>query len=177
MRLSRRSSSSVSHRVTQAAIAQLIQRSNQFNLTTRRHSEAQCAAMMRNAAEYCPFAIAVKDRFGDFGIVNIVILRLHREERVVIDTFLMSCRVLQRGVEQFSMNKVFEFAHAAGCQRVTGRYIPTAKNAMVQDFYAGFDFSQDEGAGGEGVAWSLAVSDYVPRAVYVEELIPAGETT
>jgi FkbH-like protein len=151
-------------------ISQLIQRSNQFNLTTRRYSEPECEAMMRNESDFFPFTISLHDRFGAYGLINIVILRLNRLARMCeIDTFLMSCRVLKRGVEQFAMNKVFEFARREGCERVVGHYLPTAKNAMVEDFFAQFGFVPVSGGNGHGTEWSISVNDYVPCKVFLEE--------
>ena len=156
-------------------VAQLIQRSNQFNLTTRRHSEADCEAMMADPRQFYPFAIKIQDRYGDFGLINVVILKLHpADARVEIDTFIMSCRVLQRGVEQFAMNKIFEFAKRGNYKSVAGCYIPTAKNAMVKDFYAQFGFVRDENSRGAETWWSLEVCQYVPRKVFIREAGLAG---
>jgi FkbH-like protein len=151
-------------------IAQLIQRSNQFNLTTRRYSEVECEALMQDVAKCFPFSITVQDRFGDFGLINVVVLR-DAGKVLEIDTFLMSCRVLQRGVEQLAMNKVFEYARSGGFERVVGRYLPTAKNVMVKDFYRQFGFEQIE-ACAEGSVWCLAVEAYAPREVFIRELPP-----
>ncbi len=151
-----------------ARIAQLIQRSNQFNLTTRRYSEAQCEALMRDATLCFPFSINVRDRFGDFGLVNVVVLR-HCGRSLEIDSFLMSCRVLQRGIEQFAMNKIFDYAQQQGFDEVVGRYIPTAKNVMVKSFFEQFGFTQSADKGEQGSEWHLATSSYVPREVFVGE--------
>jgi len=150
-------------------IAQLLQRSNQFNLTTRRHSEAECAAMMRAEGDCFPFSITVRDRFGSFGLVNVVILR-RAGGALEVDTFVMSCRVLQRGVEQLAMNKVFEQARRAGCGSVLGRYLPTAKNGMVKDFYPRFGFHAAAPPEAEGFAYRLEVDEYVPRQVHIREV-------
>jgi FkbH-like protein len=147
-------------------IAQLIQRSNQFNLTTRRYPEAQCEALMNDANAY-PFSVTVKDRFGDFGLINVVVLQ-PRGDALEIDTFLMSCRVLKRGVEQFAMNRIFEYARTNNYKRVIGRYIPTAKNVMVQNFYKEFDFAEVPGAE-EGTVWSKDVTTYEPRTIFIRE--------
>jgi FkbH-like protein len=155
---------------TLGRIAQLIQRSNQFNLTTRRYSEAECRAMMEDREQYFPFTISVQDRFGDFGLINVVVLRLPVTGAVLeIDTFLMSCRVLQRGVEQLAMNKIFEFARENGCQSVAGQYIPTAKNMMVKSFFEQFGFHRAANPEDGATHWRLATADYVPRKVYIEE--------
>jgi FkbH-like protein len=148
-------------------IAQLIQRSNQFNLTTRRYSESQCEAVMRDEAGFFPFSITVQDRFGDFGLVNVVILR-KRPTLLEIDLFLMSCRVLQRGVEQFAMNKIFGYARQFGFDSVLGRYIPTAKNVMVKDFFQQFGFDRSA-ADAQGTEWRLETARYVPREIFILE--------
>jgi FkbH-like protein len=160
---------------TLGRIAQLIQRSNQFNLTTRRYSEAECKAMMEDRERFCPFTISVQDRFGDFGLINVVILRMRPADRLLeIDTFLMSCRVLQRGVEQLAMNKIFDCARQGGCESVVGRYIPTAKNVMVKSFFEQFGFHQAGVSEDGATAWRLETNAYVPRKVFINE--PEAET-
>jgi FkbH-like protein len=152
-------------------IAQLIQRSNQFNLTTRRYSEAECKAMMEDEDHFFPFTICLHDRFGDFGLINVVILRLQQPARQLeIDAFLMSCRVLQRGVEQLAMNKIFECARNGRYGQVVGRYIPTAKNMMVKTFFEQFGFHRVETSDGEATEWHLEPDQYVPRKVFIDEL-------
>jgi FkbH-like protein len=150
-------------------IAQLLQRSNQFNLTTRRHAEAECAKLMEDANRCFPFSTTVRDRYGDFGLINVVILR-RADEAVEIDTFVMSCRVLQRGVEQMAMNKVFDYAANVGARYVVGRYIPTPKNTMVKDFFPRFGFKEWPAADGEGIAYRLDVNSYKPRQVHITEV-------
>jgi FkbH-like protein len=152
-------------------IAQLIQRSNQFNLTTRRLSETECRKVMEHPAEHPAFTINLRDTFGDFGLINVVILAV-RGETLEIDTFLMSCRVLQRGVEQLAMNRIFALAGELGLARVRGRYLPTAKNAMVKDFYRQFGFTlASEGEDGSA-EWLLDVADYQPGTVFIRAIEP-----
>jgi predicted enzyme involved in methoxymalonyl-ACP biosynthesis len=86
-----------------------------------------------------------------------------------IDAFLMSCRVLQRGVEQLAMNRIFVLARELGAERVLGRYLPTAKNVMVQDFYPQFGFKEVARSAEGATEWSLAVADYTPRTVFIRE--------
>jgi FkbH-like protein len=124
---------------------------------------------MNDEAGYFPFSINVSDKFGDFGLINVVVLR-GLQDVLEIDSFLMSCRVLKRGVEQFAMNKIFQYARAGNFKKVIGRYIPSAKNVMVQRFYEEFSFSRVEGDAGEGTLWSLDVDSYVPREVFIREL-------
>jgi FkbH-like protein len=158
-----------------ARIAQLVQRSNQFNLTTRRYSEAECGALMEDGAHYIPFTVTVRDRFGDYGLVSVVVLR--RTPLVLeIETFLMSCRVLQRGVEHFAMSKVFEHARKLGIERVVGRYLPTAKNSMVKGLLPSMGFHPVHGPEGEGEAWYLPVSEYTPPRLFLRDEAEA-ETT
>ncbi|MFO1498040.1 MAG: HAD-IIIC family phosphatase [Verrucomicrobiota bacterium] len=153
-------------------VAQLIQRSNQFNLTTARYSEAQCDAMGRDLKNYYPLTVSVQDRFGDFGLVCVVIL--HRLERTLeIDTFLMSCRVLQRGVEQFVMNKIVDYARRGGYEQILGRYRPTAKNVRVKDFFRQFGFGQSAILGDGETHWVLDPAAYTPVPVWIDERAPA----
>jgi FkbH-like protein len=150
-------------------IAQLIQRSNQFNLTTRRYNLAECEAMMNNDAEYLPMYVKLSDVFGDNGLISVVVLRKQLPE-LVVDTWLMSCRVLARGVEQYAMNQVVAFAKAQACERVVGTYIPTPKNGMVREFFGQFGFEKvGEAADGTSV-WHLDVSAYQAPAVYMREI-------
>jgi len=150
-------------------IAQLIQRSNQWNLATRRYTEAQCEAFMLDREGYHPICVSLQDRFGNYGLISVVVLR-HEPRKVVIDEYLMSCRVLQRGVEQYTMNQIFAHARARGADEVVGSYVPTAKNAMVKDFYSQLGFEKiNEDAGGR-VTFRLAVAAYVPRAVQMQAL-------
>jgi FkbH-like protein len=148
-------------------IAQLIQRSNQFNLTTRRYSESQCEAMMHDP-QLITFSINVRDRFGDFGLIAVGVVR-KCTGYLDIDTFLMSCRVLQRGVEQYAMNRIFEYAREGNFERVVGHFIPSAKNSMVEGFYRQFGFEQTGPATAEGVEWSLSTQRYSPQDVFITE--------
>jgi FkbH-like protein len=144
-------------------IAQLIQRSNQFNLMTRRHGEAACAHFMADSDGHAPFTISLSDRFGDYGLICVAVLAVSGED-LVIDEFLMSCRVLKRGVEQLAMNAIFAYAAGRGLRRVTGCWRPSGKNAMVERFYADFGFARD-GAGPQpgDIAWARDVATWVPQ--------------
>jgi len=114
-------------------LSQLINKSNQFNLTTRRRSEAEVLAVMNDPA-WVGFSVRLKDRFGDHGLISIVIGRAVAGT-LEIDTWLMSCRVLKRQVEETVLNELVRLARARGCHRLEGLYLPTAKNGMVRDFY------------------------------------------
>jgi len=149
-------------------IAQLIQRSNQFNLTTRRLSETECRALMEDEERWIPLYARLADRFGDHGLISVVILEALEDELAIRD-WLMSCRVLARGVEQFMMNRVFEHAKGLGLTRVRGEFIPTAKNGMVKDFFSRFGFSLLEGNNASS-HWSLPTEAYRPADVFIRLL-------
>jgi FkbH-like protein len=152
-------------------IAQLIQRSNQFNLTTKRLNEAACEALMKDEGHWLPFTVTLSDRFGDYGLISVVILRL-LEQEIEIDSYLMSCRVLKRGVEQFVMNTIFAEAGRRGANRVVGRYRRSAKNEMVKDFYAGFAFEKLAEWENGDTDWALSPSAYASKAAFMTPVGP-----
>jgi FkbH-like protein len=150
-------------------ITQLFQRSNQFNLTTNRYTQAQCDEMMVDYEHYLPLTASLKDRFGDHGLISIVVLRPdYAEGTMYICDWLMSCRVLKRGVEEYLMNYVVQETQSRGLKRVYGEYIPTAKNAMVKEFYAGFDFEKIRKDAEDRFEWLLDVASYSPRIIYIQ---------
>lgn len=149
-------------------ITQLLQRSNQFNLTTQRHNQAQCEAMMHDLEGCLPLTATLRDRFGDHGLISIVVARADRPAGVlVLSDWLMSCRVLTRGVEEYLMNHVVEHARRSGLPVITACYIPTAKNALVKDFYARFDFRKVAEHSDGRVEWTLRVDEYTPRPAFI----------
>ena len=155
-------------------IAQLIQRSNQFNLTTRRLSGSECRALLEDR-RWIPLYAALCDRLGDHGLVSVVILE-PREEELAIRDWLMSCRVLGRGVEQFVMNLVFEHARQLGLTRVTGEYIPTPKNGMVKEFFAQFGFAKVRESASGHTWWSLRSDAYRFSETFIKPLEHEGVT-
>ena len=120
-------------------LAQLINKSNQFNLTTRRRTEADILALISDPA-CVVFSVRLKDRFGDHGLISIVIGRV-AGSTMEIDTWLMSCRVLKRQVEEEVLNELARLAVKRDCARLEGLYLPTAKNEMVRDFYPRMGFT------------------------------------
>jgi FkbH-like protein len=128
-----------------ARIAQLINKSNQFNLTTRRRTEGEVRVVASDKGFDC-FTVRLNDRFGEHGLISIVICEAEGET-LVIDTWLMSCRVLNRQVEHAVANEIFRLARARGCRFVRGAFIPTAKNGMVEGHYPlmGFERFRNEG--------------------------------
>jgi FkbH-like protein len=141
-------------------VAQLTQRSNQFNLRSVRYSEKQIAALA-NSPTSVTLAFELKDRFGDNGLISVVILEIQGEE-FFVDTWLMSCRVLGRGVEQFVLSTIVGKARELGIKRVIGEYLATAKNGMVKDHYARLGFTA-----GTGNRWVLETATYVDQPVNI----------
>lgn len=120
-------------------IAQLTQRSNQFNLRTVRYTEAQVEELAGDEGHICLY-FTLKDKFGDHGLISVVILDKQDPQTLFVSEWLMSCRVLKRGMEEFIADKILQTAADHGFQRVVGEYIPTAKNAMVRDLYEKMGF-------------------------------------
>lgn len=147
-------------------LSQLINKSNQFNLTTRRRTEADLLALM-NDSVHIGFSVRLKDRFGDHGLISVIIGR-KRDETMEIDTWLMSCRVLKRQVEEEVLNELVRLAIKRSCSSLTGIYLPTAKNEMVRDFYPrmGFTLTSENENRRE---YELAVSNFkaIPTKIKV----------
>ena len=119
-------------------IAQLINKSNQFNLTTRRRSEAEVKQLIENP-DYVCFSVRLEDRFGDHGLICVIICQV-QDVSLVIDTWLMSCRVLKRQVEETVLNELCRLAQSRGCATLEGEYLATTKNEMVRDHYLRMGF-------------------------------------
>lgn len=122
-------------------ISQLTQKTNQFNLTTKRYTEAE-VKLFTDSELYHVFAFGVKDRFGDFGITGVAIVRLENEE-AIFDTFLMSCRILGRKIEIKFIDEILHYLSNKGVRIVRSSFIKTPKNAQVENFYEGIGFSLD----------------------------------
>jgi FkbH-like protein len=133
---------------TLARVAQLTQKTNQFNLTTKRYTEQQIAAL-RDCSGWRVWSLRVKDRYADNGLVAVAISKLD-DGVCEIDTFLMSCRVIGRTVETALLAKIAGDAKENGAARLQGRFIPTKKNAPAAEFYKDHGFQEGE----EGL-WSM----------------------
>ena len=142
--------------VGRARIAQLISKSNQFNLTTRRYSEAQVGEI--EADPNC-FTLQVRlvDTFGDNGMISVIICRRDANDWL-IDTWLMSCRVLGRCVEQAVLQELVGYARSLGVDRIVGVYRPTERNRLVEDHYAKLGFMPCDSPSEGSTMWSLAVA-------------------
>lgn len=140
--------------------AQLTQRSNQFNLRTVRYSDEEIRRIA-SSPDYFTFSFSLEDKFGNHGLVSVVILK-KEAGALFIDTWIMSCRVLQRTVENFALNQIVDFAVEKGFAKLVGEYLPTAKNGLVRDFYNGLGFT------GVNNLWLLDLSAYSKRASFVK---------
>ena len=143
-------------------VAQLSQRSNQFNLRTVRYTEADIKALAEDP-DVIDLSFTLEDKFGDNGLIAVIVMKKQDEETLFVDTWLMSCRVLKRGMENFTLNTMVERAKAAGYQRIIGEYLPTPKNKMVEDHYSNLGFKQLE-----GTRYVLDVTAYQPKECYIE---------
>jgi FkbH-like protein len=158
-------------RVGQARTVQLINKTNQFNLTTRRVTDEEIAALIEDERALT-LQIRLTDTFGDNGIIAIIIGKLDAGTRDIrIDTWLMSCRVLGRRMEEETLNLVVQQARALGAERLIGVYRPTAKNGMVREHYqklgfAPFGSTEDDGR----TEWMLALDGWaeLPTAIASE---------
>ncbi len=130
-------------------IAQLIGKTNQFNLTTRRHGMPQLTAFIKSP-DYVHLALRLRDRYADHGLVSVMIARCEGDV-LDIDTWLMSCRVIGRTVEATMLEHLCRQAAQAGCTILQGTYIPTQKNAMAADAYAKYGFEPADHADGHQV--------------------------
>ena len=145
-------------------IAQLTNKSNQFNLTTKRCSEEDIRKM-QESEEYICLCGRLKDKFGDNGIVSVVAGKIEGEV-LSIQLWLMSCRVLKRGMEDAMMNELVKQAKERGIKTIRGYYYPTAKNGMVKDFFVHEGFTRIEETE-EQIIDELQVDSYEERAVYM----------
>jgi FkbH-like protein len=146
--------------------AQLINKSNQFNLTTRRRTEPELENLLLDP-DYFGFTMRLADRFGDHGLISVIICHLAGAGVLEIDTWLMSCRVLKRGVEEEVLNEIVRRAGQAGCRRIRGVYLPTEKNKMVADLYPGFGF-RTIAAGERRSEFELDVEEFSSRPTFIE---------
>lgn len=146
-------------------VAQLSQRSNQFNLRTVRYTEVDIEALGQNP-DVIDLSFTLEDKFGDNGLIAVVIMKKQDEETLFIDTWFMSCRVLKRGMENFTLNTMVEAAREKGFKRIIGEYLPTPKNKMVENHYPSLGFLTVENS--PTAQYVLDVDQYQPRENYIK---------
>ena len=141
-------------------VAQLTQRSNQFNLRTVRYTEADIDRL-RKAEDCITMSFQLVDKFGDHGLIGLVILKKLDSATAFIDTWIMSCRVLKRGMEEFIVNQTVQQARAWGVHQVIGEYLPTSKNTMVKNLYEQMGFAAHDGR------WKLDLAAFTGLKTYI----------
>lgn len=145
-------------------IAQLTGKTNQFNLTTRRYTRAEIESMA-NDPHYITLYGRLTDKFGDNGLISVVIGEKQENELHIL-LWLMSCRVLKRGLEENMLDVLTAKAIEAGCTKLIGYYYPTKKNKMVAGLYESFGFSM-VGNDDDGTVWELSLDSYEPQGKYM----------
>jgi FkbH-like protein len=142
-------------------VAQLSQRSNQFNLRTVRYTESDIERICKEP-DIFSFTFTLKDRFGDNGMICAIILKRENDRTLFIDTWFMSCRVLKRGMENFVVNTIAAFAKDNGYEFLKGEYIATAKNEMVKNHFLSLGFEPADGY------WVLPVDEYKNKKCFIK---------
>jgi FkbH-like protein len=152
-------------------VTQLLNKTNQFNLTTRRYTRSQVEAICSEEMNFTG-VFQLSDRFGDHGIVGVMICR--RVERVTweIDSWLISCRVLGRQLECFMLNRMLQAAAKANIEKIVGIYRQTAKNAQVADLYSRLGFSETD-RNSEETRYILTAREANIHPCFIEERSPA----
>jgi FkbH-like protein len=145
-----------------ARITQLINKSNQYNLTTRRYTEPEVAAA-ESDRDVFTLQVRLADTFGDNGMICVVICRRDEKATWNIDTWLMSCRVLGRRVENMVLREIVARARAAGIAKLRGVYKPTDRNALVVTHYSRLGFVQVAGDENEFTEWEFPIDAPLPE--------------
>ena len=137
-------------------VAQLSQRSNQFNLRTIRYTEADIKTIS-SSDKHLTLSFNLADKFGDYGLIAFIILEKLDADNLFIDSWIMSCRVLKRGMEVFTLKSIVELAKKNGFKKLVGEYLETKKNGLVKDHYEKLGFIQSPDG-----KWLLEVDEYKP---------------
>ena len=151
-----------------ARVTQLVNKTNQFNLTTRRYTEAEMERLIQDKS--CVILrFRLIDRFGDNGLIAVIIARPHPGERktLQIETWLMSCRVLARGAEAACLNVLADAARRAGATALLGEYRPSSRNAMVREHYRRLGFQPDGEQPGGVTTWRLELADFAEAKTFI----------
>lgn len=151
-----------------ARIAQLTNKSNQFNLTTKRFTQAQIEEAAADPNLITLYG-KLEDKFGDNGVVSVVIAEKDGK-RAHISLWLMSCRVLKREMEAAMMDELIRRCREAEIDTVLGYYYPTAKNGMVKEFYSQFGFVKISEDGEGNAVWEYRIPDRPEKRNHVIEV-------
>lgn len=143
-------------------VAQLSERSNQFNLRTIRYTEQDVKDISRSTSKV-GLALSLADRLGDHGLISAIVLH-QKESELFIENWFMSCRVLKRGVEHLALSNIVAIANARGCEKIVGEYIPTKKNALVEHHYESLGFNHVGGG-----IYELTVGGFTGSTYFIKE--------
>ena len=141
-------------------VAQLSQRSNQFNLRTMRYDESDIINY-ESSNQYENFTFTLNDKFGENGLICVVVLKQTKDATMFIENWFMSCRVLKRGMENFVLNTIVNKMKLKGVKQIEGEYIPSTKNQIVVNHYNDLGFTETKGK------WVLDVNSYLERETYI----------
>lgn len=152
-----------------ARIAQLSNKSNQFNLTTKRYTQSDIEQFAADD-NYITRYGKLEDKFGDNGVVSVVIGRKDSQEKALhLELWLMSCRVLKRDMEYAMLDSMVQACQACGIRSMIGYYYPTAKNAMVKEFYAAMGFTKIQEDEDGSTVWRFDIPEnYVPQNTVIQ---------
>ena len=153
-------------------ITQLINKTNQFNLTTQRYTEAEVERFETDPT-YITRQVRLADKFGDNGMISVLIAK-KESDCLLIDSWLMSCRVIKRRVEDALCDELVTTAKAAGITTIRGQYSPTPKNHLVKDHYQSLGFTLAD-SNEESDTWELTVADYQPKTPPMSTAEKAGQ--
>lgn len=137
-------------------VVDLVTKTNQFNLTTRRHSRVTVEEMAASPRNVC-FAVKLADKFGDYGLIAVVLAVAEDETTLRLDTWLMSCRAMGRTVEHFTLNHLVEAARSLAYTKLIGEYLPTAKNVPVKTLLPDLGFAP---SGRSETQWELNMATF-----------------
>lgn len=149
-------------------IAQLLAKTNQFNLRTQRLSEVDCARFMKEQGRYLPLYFKLEDRLGDHGLVSVLCAELQADTAFILE-FVLSCRVFKRGLEHAALNCLVEHCRRRGVKTIVGEYRPTEKNGLVANLYQECGFQRSP-ARGPVQRWELEVVKFKTLETFVSEI-------
>lgn len=151
--------------------AQLINKTNQFNIRTQRYTEAEVLSFF-NSGEYYLFQLKLNDRFSSYGVISCLILKKINATECFIDTWVMSCRVLKLGVESMVINNIVEFLKKQQIQILWGEYIKTAKNDLVSELLPslGFKKSDNFSLANQGLLYNLNLREFTEKPHHIRSI-------
>lgn len=142
-------------------VSQLTQRSNQFNLRTIRYSEEEITSISESKDLYT-LSFTLKDKLGEYGLISVIILKAEKDKSLFVDTWIMSCRVLKRTMENFVLNSIVKTGKENGFDKLIGEYIPTKKNEMVRNHYSSLGFKPNNNH------WELDINRYQNLKTFID---------